>query len=193
MSSRGALPRRAVAACLIFCCALSAAHAEDSANIKDIPPSTLESDVHLFIVQKDGSIEERDDSILRANTTSGVDDIAQRYVWFNMDIEQIQLLTAETIGRDGVARPVGPEGIRDVQEPRSAGAPTFQDGVLRTVIFPGVEPGARVHLVFGKKRTKPLQAGTFSYFVEPTREPVEFQQLIFDLPSDVPLHADARG
>ncbi|MGF6778190.1 DUF3857 domain-containing transglutaminase family protein [Paraburkholderia sp. GAS334] len=193
MSSRGALPRRAVAACLIFCCALSAAHAEDSANIKDIPPSTLESDVHLFIVQKDGSIEERDDSILRANTTSGVDDIAQRYVWFNRDIEQIQLLTAETIGRDGVARPVGPEGIRDVQEPRSAGAPTFQDGVLRTVIFPGVEPGARVHLVFGKKRTKPLQAGTFSYFVEPTREPVEFQQLIFDLPSDVPLHADARG
>ncbi|MGF6754620.1 DUF3857 domain-containing transglutaminase family protein [Paraburkholderia sp. GAS42] len=193
MSSRGALPRRAVAACLIFCCALSAAHAEDSANVEDIPPSTLESDVHLFIVQKDGSVEERDDSILRANTTSGVDDIAQRYVWFNRDIEQIQLLTAETIGRDGVARPVGPEGIRDVQEPRSAGAPTFQDGVLRTVIFPGVEPGVRVHLVFGKKRTKPLQAGTFSYFVEPTREPVEFQQLIFDLPSDVPLHADARG
>jgi transglutaminase-like putative cysteine protease len=153
----------------------------------------MESDVHVFTIQKDGSIEEHDDTILRANTTSGVDDIAQRYVWFNKDIEQVQLLVAETIDRNGVAHPVGPEAIRDVQEPRSAGAPSFEDGVLRTVIFPGVEPGARVHLAFRKTRAKPLQAGTFAYLVEPTREPVELQRLIFDLPADVPLHADARG
>jgi len=170
------------------------AHADSNAAAPDdVPPSTIERDVHLFIVQKDGSIEEHDDTVLRANTTSGVDEIAQRYVWFNKDIEQVQLLAAETIDRNGVAHPVGPDGIRDVQEPRSAGAPTFQDGVLRTVIFPGVEPGARVHLTFRKTRSVPLQAGTFAYFVEPTRGPVEMQQLIFDLPADVPLYADARG
>jgi transglutaminase-like putative cysteine protease len=145
------------------------------------------------VIQKDGSIEEHDDTVLRANTTSGVDDIAQRYVWFNKDIEQVQLLSAETIDPNGVAHPVGPEAIRDVQEPRSAGAPSFEDGVLRTVIFPGVEPGSRVHLAFGKTRTKPLQAGTFAYLVEPTRDPVEMQRLIFDLPADVPLYADTRG
>jgi transglutaminase-like putative cysteine protease len=178
---------------LIACCGMTIAHAEDTTVAEDVPPSVVERDVHLFIVQKDGSIEERDDTVLRANTTSGVDDIAQRYVWFNKDIEQVQLVAAETLGLDGVAHPVGPEGIRDVQEPRSAGAPTFEDGVLRTVIFPGVEPGARVHLAFRKTRSKPLQAGTFSYFVEPARGPVELQQLIFDLPADVPLHADARG
>ncbi|WP_434109429.1 DUF3857 domain-containing transglutaminase family protein [Paraburkholderia caffeinilytica] len=159
----------------------------------DLSPSTTERDVHLFVIQKDGSVEEHDDTVMRANTTSGVDDIAQRYVWFNKDIEQVQLLTAETIDPSGVAHPVGPEAIRDVQEPRSAGAPSFEDGVLRTVIFPGVEPGARVHLAFRKTRTKPLQAGTFAYLVEPTRDPVEMQRLIFDLPADVPLHADARG
>jgi transglutaminase-like putative cysteine protease len=153
----------------------------------------MERDVHLFVIQKDGSIEEHDDTVLRANTTSGVDDIAQRYVWFNKDIEQVQLLSAETIDPNGVAHPVGPEAIRDVQEPRSAGAPSFEDGVLRTVIFPGVEPGSRVHLAFGKTRTKPLQAGTFAYLVEPTRDPVEMQRLIFDLPADVPLYADTRG
>jgi hypothetical protein len=130
---------------------------------------------------------------MRANTASGVDDIAQRYVWFNKDIEQVELLAAETIDPNGGAHPVGPEAIRDVQEPRSAGAPSFEDGVLRTVIFPGVEPGARVHLAFRKTRKKPLQAGTFGYLVEPTREPVEAQRLIFDLPADVPLYADARG
>ncbi|MGE8476076.1 MAG: DUF3857 domain-containing protein, partial [Paraburkholderia hospita] len=68
-----------------------------------------------------------------------------------------------------------------------------QDGVLRTVIFPGVEPGSRVHLAFRKTRALPLQGGTFAYFVEPTRGPVDMQQLIFDLPADVPLYADARG
>ncbi|MEQ5838028.1 DUF3857 and transglutaminase domain-containing protein [Paraburkholderia acidicola] len=187
---------RAVAALplLVGACSASAVYADETTTSSDDPaPSTLERDVHLFIVQKDGSIEERDDTIMRANTTSGVDDIAQRYVWFNKDIEYVELLKAETIDRNGVVHPVGPEAIRDVQEPRSAGAPTFQDGVLRTVIFPGVEPGARVHLAFRKTRTIPLQAGTFAYLVEPTRGPVELQQLIFDLPDDIPLYADARG
>ncbi|MFP6558620.1 DUF3857 domain-containing transglutaminase family protein [Paraburkholderia sp. B3] len=167
--------------------------AEPAADAADVAPATLERDVHLFIVQKDGSVVERDDSTMRANTTAGVDQVAQRYVWFNKDIETITALSAETVDPDGTAHPVGPEGMRDVQESRSAGAPTFEDGVLRTVIFPGVQPGSRVRLVFGKRRARPLQAGTFSYFVEPTGEPVEFQRLVFDLPADVPLYADARG
>jgi Domain of Unknown Function with PDB structure (DUF3857)/Transglutaminase-like superfamily len=171
----------------------SAAQADGPAASDDLAPSTVESDVHYFVIQKDGSAEERDDTVMRANTTSGVDDIAQRYVWFNKDIEQVQLLAAETLDPDGTVRKVGPDGIRDVQEPRSAGAPTFEDGVLRTVIFPGVEPGSRVHLAFRKTRAKALQAGTFAYLVEPTRDPVEQQRLIFDLPADVPLYADTRG
>ncbi|MBB2932749.1 DUF3857 domain-containing transglutaminase family protein [Paraburkholderia silvatlantica] len=173
----------------------SAARVEtaDSAAQTDIPPYTLERDVHLFVVQQDGSVVEDDDTVLRANTAAGVDEIAQRYVWFNKDIETITQLSAETIDPDGSAHAVGASGIRDVQEPRSAGAPTFEDGVLRTVIFPGVQAGSRVHLHFAKRRAKALEAGTFSYFVEPTGEPVEVQRLIFDLPANVPLHADARG
>jgi Domain of Unknown Function with PDB structure (DUF3857)/Transglutaminase-like superfamily len=178
---------------LIGACMASGARADDVSSGSDIAPSTIERDVHYFVVQKDGSVEERDDTILRADTESGVDDIAQRYVWFNKDIEQVQLLAAETIEPDGAVHPVGPDSIRDVQEPRSAGAPTFEDGVLRTVIFPGVERGSRVHLAFRKTRSKPLQAGTFAYLVEPSRDPVEMQRLIFDLPADVPLYADSRG
>jgi transglutaminase-like putative cysteine protease len=172
--------------------ALASAHAQTPAA-DDLPPATLERDVHLFVIQKDGSGEEHDDSTMRANTTAGVDAVAQRYVWFNKDIEAITALSAQTIDPDGSVHEVGASGIRDVQEPRSAGAPTFQDGVLRTVIFPGVQPGARVRLVFDKRRAQALQAGTFSYFVEPPGEPVEFQRLIFDLPADLPLYADARG
>ncbi|HEY4805667.1 MAG TPA: DUF3857 and transglutaminase domain-containing protein [Paraburkholderia sp.] len=183
---------------LAFTGANVSAQSPDSAAQNDIPHYTLERDEHLFVVQQDGSVVEDDDSVLRANTSAGVDQIAQRYVWFNKDIETITQLSAETIDPDGTTHAVGPSGIRDVQEPRSAGAPTFEDGVLRTVIFPGVQVGSRVHLHFAKRRAKALEAGTFSYFVEPTSEPdagapVEFQRLIFDLPDNVPLHADARG
>ncbi|CAB3724099.1 hypothetical protein LMG22037_05021 [Paraburkholderia phenoliruptrix] len=181
--------------CLVCACATAygASASATLPNEGNEAPSTLENDVHVFVVQHDGSVEEHDDSTLRANTVSGIDDIAQRYIWFNKGIEKVELLAADTIDRDGVAHAVGPEAIRDVQEPRSAGAPTFEDGVLRTVVFPGIEAGSRTRLVFRKTRTKPLQAGLFSYFVEPSRQPVESQRLIFDLPDDVPLHADARG
>ncbi|MCG5073983.1 DUF3857 and transglutaminase domain-containing protein [Paraburkholderia tagetis] len=165
----------------------------DAQDLADQPPATLERDVHLFVVQKDGSIEEHDDSTIRANTTAGVDAVAQRYVWFNKDIETITALAAQTVDPDGTAHEVGRGAIRDVQEPRSAGAPTFEDGVLRTVIFPGVQPGARVRLVWAKRRAKALQAGTFSYFAQPPGEPVELQRLVFDLPADLPLYVDARG
>ncbi|WP_254213574.1 DUF3857 domain-containing transglutaminase family protein [Burkholderia multivorans] len=172
----------------------AAAHAQpaDAASGNEAPV-TLERDVHEFVLQHDGALVEHDDSTLRANDANGIDAIAQRYVWFDKHLEKVELLAAETIDRDGVAHPVGPDGIRDVQEPRSAGAPTFQDGVLRTVVFPAVAAGTRTRIAFRKTRTKPVNPGYFGYTVEPSREPVDEQRLIFDVPADMPLVADARG
>ncbi|KVT75868.1 hypothetical protein WK56_04745 [Burkholderia ubonensis] len=171
----------------------AAAPRQPAAGIDDTPPTTLERDVHEFVIQRDGSLEEHDDATLRANDANGIDAIAQRYVWFDKDLEKVDLLAAQTLDRDGVAHPVGPDAIRDVQEPRSAGAPTFEDGVLRTVVFPGVEAGSRTRVAFRKVRTRPLNPGYFGYFVEPSRDPVDYQQLVFDVPADMPLYADARG
>ncbi|KWN81727.1 hypothetical protein WM25_04595 [Burkholderia ubonensis] len=171
----------------------AAAPRPPAAGIDDTPPTTLERDVHEFVIQRDGSLEEHDDATLRANDANGIDAIAQRYVWFDKDLEKVDLLAAQTLDRDGVAHPVGPDAIRDVQEPRSAGAPTFEDGVLRTVVFPGVEAGSRTRVAFRKVRTRPLNPGYFGYFVEPSRDPVDYQRLVFDVPADMPLHADARG
>ncbi|WP_334042747.1 DUF3857 and transglutaminase domain-containing protein [Burkholderia ambifaria] len=189
--STGRLPGRAAAfAVAVAAVALARPALADSG---DEAPVTLVSDVHLFVIQHDGSLDEEDDSTLRANDANGIDAIAQRYVWFDKNLEKVELVAAETIDRGGVAHPVGPDGIRDVQEPRSAGAPTFQDGLLRTVVFPGVEAGSSTRIAFRKARTKPVNAGYFGYYVEPSREPVENQRLIFDVPADMPLHADARG
>ncbi|WP_431823463.1 DUF3857 domain-containing transglutaminase family protein [Burkholderia sp. F1] len=181
--------------CLSTCGAHASPPAPDSpaAGVDALPPTTLERDVHEFVIQRDGSLEEHDDATLRANNANGIDAIAQRYVWFDKDLEKVDLLAAQTLDRDGVAHPVGPDAIRDVQEPRSAGAPTFEDGVLRTVVFPGVEAGSRTRVAFRKVRTRPVNPGFFGYFVEPSRDPVDYQRLVFDVPADMPLHADARG
>jgi hypothetical protein len=87
-----------VVSCAALACALACALASANANAQasaqtpdsvaradtpaqnDPPPFTLERDVHLFVVQQDGSVVEDDDTVLRANTSAGVDEIAERYV-----------------------------------------------------------------------------------------------------------------
>ena len=140
------------------------------------------SDVHLFVVAEDGSLTEDDETILRANTPAGIDEIAQRYVWFDKSVSKVDIVDAYAIDMNGVRHAVMPDQIRDIQEPRSAGAPTFQDAKLRAVIFPGVGTGSSVYLRFHKSQSTPVVAGQFNYFVEPGRRPVQSQRLIFDLP-----------
>jgi transglutaminase-like putative cysteine protease len=187
----GALPTEAAAAAGDVAADRAELAATSAAD--DLAPSTIESDVHSFTLKDDGSIDEIDDTVLRANTTAGVDEIAQRYIWFDKNIDQVEVLEAETITADGTHIPVDPSRIRDVQEPRSADAPTFSDAELKAVIFPAVGPGSRVHLRFHKLRTRPTIPRQFSHLAEPARVPVENQRLIFDLPADRPLHADAQG
>jgi transglutaminase-like putative cysteine protease len=156
-------------------------------------PSTIESDVHSFRIDNDGSVVELDTTTLRANTAAGIDDVGQRFVWFDKDSEHVDILDAYTLDADGTRHPVRADQIRDVQEPREPGAPAFLNAQLKVVIFPAVTVGSRVTLSFRKMRPKAVVPGQFSYFVEPTRAPVEDQKLIFDLPADRPLYADARG
>ncbi|MCA3833413.1 MAG: hypothetical protein IOC29_28505, partial [Burkholderia sp.] len=69
----------------------------DTRDTGDEAPVTLVSDVHEFVIQHDGSLDEHDDSTLRANDANGIDAVAQRYVWFDKNLEQVDLLAAETI------------------------------------------------------------------------------------------------
>jgi transglutaminase-like putative cysteine protease len=162
-------------------------------TIETAQPSTLVSDVHTFIVAEDGSLTEDDETTLRANTPAGVGEIAQRYIWFDKSTSTIDISDAYSLGPDGIKHIVAPDQIREIQEPRSAGAPTFEDSRLKVVVFPGVSTGSIVHLRFHKTQSKPVITGQFDYFVEPGRGPVEEQRLIFHLPADKPLYADARG
>ena len=187
------MPRLLLAVFLACCltCSLTPAFGADQSEAEQ--PSTLVSDVHVFVVADDGSLTEDDETTLRANTPSGVGDIAQRYIWFDKSTSTVGVEDAYSISADGVKHVVAPDQIREIQEPRSAGAPTFADGRFKAVIFPAVGSGSTVHLRFRKTQSKAVIPGQFDYFVEPGRGPVQHQKLIFDLPAGKTLYADARG
>ncbi|AME26010.1 MULTISPECIES: DUF3857 domain-containing transglutaminase family protein [Burkholderiaceae] len=172
-------------------CMLRPAFAADTMETEQ--PSTTISDVHIFTIADDGSLTEDDEITLKANTSAGIGDVAQRYVWFDKSTSTVQVSDAYSVSADGTRHDVAPDQIREIQEPRSAGAPTFADGRLKAVIFPAVDAGSTVHLRFHKTVSKSVIPGQFDYFVEPARGPVQSQTLVFDLPEDKPLYADARG
>ncbi|CAB3766014.1 DUF3857 domain-containing transglutaminase family protein [Paraburkholderia solisilvae] len=156
-------------------------------------PYTNEQETQTFTVNADGSYTKLDDITLRVNTEAGVARVAQHYIWFNRNMASVDVFDAYTVGADGVRHDVRPEQIHDVQEARSFDAPTFQDILEKVIVFPAVEPGALIHLKYRKTQRVPIVPGYFSDFTPPDLAPTHHFRLIYDLPADMPLYADARG
>ncbi|MGF6769532.1 transglutaminase-like putative cysteine protease [Paraburkholderia sp. GAS199] len=156
-------------------------------------PYTNEGETQTFTVNADGSFSKLDSMTLLVNNEAGVARVAQQYVWFNRNMADVQILEAYTTSADGVRHDVQPDQIRDVQEARSFDAPMFQDIQEKVIVFPAVEPGARVHLTYRKTQKQPIVPGEFSDFTPPDLAPTHNFRLIYDLPAGKPLYADARG
>jgi hypothetical protein len=171
--------------------AIHAANASGADQLDD--PYTNEGETQTFTVNADGSFSKLDSLTLRVNSEAGVARVAQQYVWFNRNMADVQILEAYTTTADGARHEVQPEQIRDVQEARSFDAPMFQDIQEKVIVFPAVEPGARVHLTYRKTQRQPIVPGEFSDFTPPDLAPTHNFRLIYDLPADKPLYADARG
>jgi hypothetical protein len=180
--------RIATASWLVSACAASA-----SIGVKPDDPYTNEGETQTYTVNADGSYAKLDSMTLHVNNEAGVARVAQQYIWFNRNMADVQIIEAYTTGADGVRHDVQPEQIRDVQEARSFDAPMFQDIQEKVIVFPAVEPGSRVHLTYRKTQKVPIVAGEFSDFTPPDLAPTHNFRLIYDLPADKPLYADARG
>ena len=172
---------------------LSACAASASVAVNPDDPYTNEGETQTYTVNEDGSFSKLDSMTLHVNNEAGVARAAQQYIWFNRNMAEVQILEAYTTGTDGVRHDVQPDEIRDVQEARSFDAPMFQDIQEKVIVFPAVEPGSRVHLTYRKTQKIPIVAGEFSDFTPPDLAPTHNFRLIYDLPADKPLYADARG
>ncbi|GJG99104.1 DUF3857 and transglutaminase domain-containing protein [Paraburkholderia terrae] len=165
----------------------------NAATAAPIEPYTNERETQTFVVNADGSYTKVDEMTLRVNNEAGVARVAQYYIWFNRNMASVDILEAYTTSADGTRHDVRPEQIRDVQEARSFDAPMFQDILEKVIVFPAVEPGARVHLKYRKTQMQPIVPGHFSDFTPPDLAPTHNFRLVYDLPAGKPLYADARG
>ncbi|QGZ60317.1 DUF3857 domain-containing transglutaminase family protein [Paraburkholderia acidisoli] len=156
-------------------------------------PYTNEGETQTFTVNADGSYTKLDSLTLRVNTEAGIARAGQYYVWFNREMAHVDILEAWTEDPAGGRHDVRREQIRDVQEVRSFDAPMFQDVQDKVIVFPAVEPGARVHLTWRRTQRVPIVPGWFSDFTPPDLAPTHNFRVIYDLPAKVPLYADARG
>ncbi|AUT58226.1 DUF3857 domain-containing transglutaminase family protein [Paraburkholderia terrae] len=165
----------------------------NAATAAPVEPYTNERETQTFTVNADGSYTKVDEMTLRVNNEAGVARVAQYYIWFNRNMASVDVLEAYTTSADGTRHDVRPEQIRDVQEARSFDAPMFQDILEKVIVFPAVEPGVRVYLKYRKTQMQPIVPGHFSDFTPPDLAPTHNFRLVYDLPADKPLYADARG
>ena len=125
-------------------------------------PITVLNSSTDYVVQADGrySVEER--GALRIETPQGVQMFGQMPISYSSTLQRLDVLEAYVISSDGKRTDVPPDRIMVQQTPQSAGAPTFDDGKVKTVVFPGVAVGSVLHLHTRKTQLKPLFPGHFS-------------------------------
>lgn len=157
------------------------------------PSATIEKNIQHFVVNADGSFELTVDKDIRINEARAVSRLAQYALSYNQTLEQLTVLSAYTQKADGRRVPVQPGEIKDQQEASSAGAPMFQDGRVKVVIFPQVAVGDHLVLQYQIKRHEALFPGQFEDLTVPTFYKTKDLELIYDLPPDVALHADSKG
>jgi transglutaminase-like putative cysteine protease len=190
MQFSGFSPARLLSALLVSVLALGTAQARDDGTDLSI---TIEKEIQTNVVNADGSFVATWETAYLINEERAIKAWAQRSMSYNRTLETLEVVQAYTQKPDGRKVQVQADQIKEQQEQASAGAPMFQDTLLKVVIFPEVAVGDRLVVQFKKKRSTALFPGHFEDLSYPAFFPTRQFTLIYDLPADMPLHADAKG
>jgi transglutaminase-like putative cysteine protease len=139
--------------CVIGCSQLQAA------------PATVVRQDFVYQVSTDGTWTMEIDNARRIDEVAAVAALGQAPVQYSESMQTLEILEAYTITRAGMRIDVPADKILNQLLPASAGAPTFSDTKLKTVVFPQVEVGATLNLRYRVKQLKPFLPGVFSAIV----------------------------
>ncbi|MEX5628883.1 DUF3857 domain-containing transglutaminase family protein [Pseudomonas marginalis] len=171
-------------------CVLFAAQAR--ADYTDIS-LTHEKDIQSYVVNADGSFVLDVERVMRINEERALKPNAQRSVSYNRTLETLDIVEAYTLKPDGRKVVVSADQIKEQQELVSAEAPMFQDSRVKVVIFPELQVGDRMVMRYQRHRNTPLLPGQFEDLSSPDFYQNEQVRLIYDMPTNMHLHADSRG
>jgi len=175
--------------CVALCLPLAASGKDDGTDTSLI----IQKAARHFVVQRDGSFTVTDESLIQVNETRGVAAAAQHAYSFNRTLETVEVLEAYNEKPDGRRIAVRPEQITLQQEGQYVGVPMFQDSQVKTVVFPEVAVGDKLYAKARFTRRAGIFPGQFFDTAYPSAYPTRELSQSYDLPADMPLHADADG
>jgi transglutaminase-like putative cysteine protease len=133
------------------------------AQAADFQPNiTVLSDEIVYDVNADGTFTMDEIARLRINTDQGVKARSQLPLRYSASLQDLDVLEAYTTAKDGRRIDVAADKILLQQSPQSQNAPMFDDGKVKTIVFPAVEVGAVLTAHFRRTQKKPLFPGQFS-------------------------------
>jgi len=176
----------------LITCALLLSAACTTAFAQAVPDVTIVNNTIQYNVQADGryTVEER--IAMRIETPQAVQRFGQLPISYSSTLQQLDVLEAYVLGKDGKRTDVPADRIMVQQTPQSAGAPMFDDGKVKVIIFPGVEVGTVLHLYTRKTQLKPMFPGHFSMVeAAPGIFNVESEVITLTAPAALKLYVDA--
>lgn len=159
-----------------------------------VPPTTRLQDDIVYTINADGTYTEEETVAVRLNTAISATTRAQTELFYDPTFETMRVVEAYTQTPDGKKLPVTPDRIIDQQSPESAGAPMYSDEKVKSIIFPGIVPGAIKHFRYIDTVKVAQLPGVFST-VEHFDNDVSWKDgtVTFDAPSSLPLAIEADG
>ncbi|PQV47562.1 DUF3857 and transglutaminase domain-containing protein [Paraburkholderia sp. BL21I4N1] len=158
------------------------------------PNITVLSDDIAYSVNADGTYTKDETESFRINTDQGVKQSSQIATKYSTSLQELAIVEAYTTTRDGKRIDVTPENIREQQSQESSDAPMFDDGRVKTVIFPSVEIGSTLTLRERATQRKAIFPGEFSLFEYfDDQQEIHAATVTVRAPACLKLHMDAIG
>lgn len=155
---------------------------------------TVLSDEIVYNVNADGTYTRDESESFHINTDQGVKQFSQIPLYYSTSLQDLSVVEAYTTTRDGKRIDVPSDAILEQQSRESADAPIFDDGKVKTVVFPSVEIGATLTLREHRTQRKPIFPGQFS-LIEHFSDQREFRSASVTVraPASLKLNVNATG
>lgn len=158
------------------------------------PAIAYERDHSTYVVQADGTYQHTRETIIRIQTAAGIDSAGVQAVYFRASRDEVLSIVAWTIQPDGERIPVASEAIHTRDEINDRSARSFSDTRQKSIIFPKVQVGSRLHYITVMRCHTPQFPGQFKVQFGFSRLYAEEDfQLELDLPAGKPIYTEQRG
>lgn len=159
------------------------------------PALVIDRHIQHYTVETDGSYRLNVDLAKTIVQQRALRGHGQYAIGYNRTLDDILALEAWTQKPDGRRVPVQPGQVLDQQEAATGAgeAPMFEDTRLKVVVFPEVAVGDQLVLRYTLRRKAGLFPGNFEDLSSAPFYASKNTLLIYDMPSTMPLYADAAG